>query len=460
MLTAVRAKRVLTMADQRPSPCGSVSRAPIPSPVASPIPSPVPSPGAAPASPVSPVASPVSSPASHGPASHGPAPHGPTRYGQTHHSPAPLPPVLDDAVVVAHHGIITDVLPYADFRAAYSFSPHDLGPVTILPGLVNCHTHLELSHLAGRATCGKGFEAWIDSLLPLMAPDAVPAEDRLHALEQAAASMVRTGTVLAADVTSAAPHHVHEAAQRHGLHVEHQLEVFGYAFSPRPDMQNIWPAAASSLPGQVRKRNTVLAGHALYSTHPAALVLAKQWCRSRERHFSMHLAEHPGEEQMLQNGTGTLRTMLARRVLPADFAAPGMRPVAYAAELGLLDERTLAVHCVHCNKADIALLRASGATVCLCPRSNALIGVGRPPVQSFMEAGIPLCIGTDSLASNHDLDLWNEARVLRDEYHIPVPALLRMLTAEGARILGHSHTLGSLEPGKLFRYAVLPNDFS
>lgn len=362
--------------------------------------------------------------------------------------------------MVAHHGIITDVLPYADFRAAYSFSPHDLGSATILPGLVNCHTHLELSHLAGRATCGKGFEAWIDSLLPLMAPDAVPAEDRLHALEQAAASMVRTGTVLAADVTSAAPHHVHEAAQRHGLHVEHQLEVFGYAFSPRPDMHNIWPAAASSLPGQVRKRNTVLAGHALYSTHPAALVLAKQWCRSHERHFSMHLAEHPGEEQMLQNGTGTLRTMLARRVLPADFAAPGMRPVAYAAELGLLDERTLAVHCVHCNKADIALLRASGATVCLCPRSNALIGVGRAPVQSFMEAGIPLCIGTDSLASNHDLDLWNEARVLRDEYHIPVPALLRMLTAEGARILGHSHTLGSLEPGKLFRYAVLPNDFS
>jgi cytosine/adenosine deaminase-related metal-dependent hydrolase len=139
-----------------------------------------------------------------------------------------------------------------------------------------------------------------------------------------------------------------------------------------------------------------------------------------------------------------------------------MRPVPYAADLGLLDEGTLAVHCVHLDASDIRLLAESGAHVCLCPRSNAAINVGTAPARALAEAGAPLCLGTDSLASNHDLDLWNEARALRDlpaGHDLPPAALLRLLTVGGATALGRGD-IGSIVPGRRARLALLPQDFS
>ncbi|WBF68809.1 amidohydrolase family protein [Desulfovibrio subterraneus] len=406
MLTAVRASRVLTMAEQRPA----------------------------------------------------------SRHGEETPPVSGAVPITDshiscihDGVIVAENGVIIDVLPYADFTATYGFAPQNLGAATILPGLINCHCHLELSHLGGIGVQQQGFPAWIGSLLARMG-EAVTDQ----ALDAALAEMAATGTVHVADVNGRAPLPVYEAAKHHDVGIDLQLEVFGYAFPEGFTAADLWDfflsGTASGLPDDVRKRNTVLAGHALYSTHPAALVFAKHWCRSRERHFSVHLAEQADEEEMLLRGTGRLRDMLNQRVLPADYKAPGMRPVAYAAELGLLDNGTLAVHCVHCNDADIDLLRETGTHVCLCPRSNEYIGVGTAPVHKFLDAGLNLCFGTDSLASNHDLNLWNEARKLRDDHGVPTHALLRMLTVNGAHALGLSDSLGTLEPGRHFRYAVLPED--
>ncbi|UZP69107.1 amidohydrolase family protein [Desulfovibrio mangrovi] len=406
MLTAVRALRVLTMADQRPASRHGEETLPV--------------------------------------------------SGAAHGSRSPIP-CIHDGVIVAENGIIIDVLPYADFAATYDFTPQDLGNLTILPGLINCHCHLELSHLGGIAVQRQGFPAWIGSLLPRLG-EAVTET----ALDAALSEMAATDTVHVADVNGRAPLPAYEAAMHHEVGIDLQLEVFGYAFPEGFTAADLWEfflsGAASGLPDDVRKRNTVLAGHALYSTHPSALVFAKHWCRSRERHFSVHLAEQADEEEMLLRGTGRLREMLNQRVLPKDYTAPGMRPVAYAAELGLLDDSTLAVHCVHCNDADIALLHESGTNVCLCPRSNEYIGVGTAPVHKFLEAGLNLCLGTDSLASNHDLNLWNEARKLRDDHDVSTQALLRMLTVNGAHALGLTKTLGTLEPGKHFRYAVLPED--
>lgn len=432
MLTAVRAKRILTMADQRP--CTrqeAVNMACSPSFPSS--------------------ASPYSVQTNASDNSSG-------NVTAASSSAAEDCCIIEDGVVVAENGIIRDVLPYAQFHAAYSVTPTDLGNATILPGLINCHSHLELAHLGGKATFGMGFENWIGSLLPLM---GIPVSE--SALDAAIHEMLVTGTVHVADVNGRAPKPAYDAATRVGLGIDLQMEVFGYAFPDNFTTDDIWAhflsGSAGALPDAVRKRNLLLAGHSLYSTHPAALVFAKQWCRSHERHFSIHLAEHKGEEELLVRGTGRFRDMLGVRVLPPDFLAPGMRPVAYAAELGLLDDRTLAVHCVHCNESDIDLLHTSGTHVCLCPRSNACIGVGRAPVYPFMEAGVPLCLGTDSLASNHDLNLWNEARTLRDEYGVSSTTLLRMLTTNGARALGLTETLGTLEQGRHFRYAVLPDDF-
>lgn len=369
-----------------------------------------------------------------------------------------FPDVIEDGVIVHNSSTIVDVLSFSDFSKAYNIEAEDLGDVTLMPALINCHNHLELAHLKDKAIFGEGFETWIESALPFMA-NPVDA----HSLESAISEMVESGTAHIADVNGRAPKAVYDAVTARNLSCHIQFEVFGYNFPSLATgtltAEDLFPSAADELPNEAKKRWMTLSGHALYSTSPDALVIAKQWCRSNERYFSVHLAEHPGEEELLTKGTGRFREQLSRRVLPKDFTPPQMRAVPYAKHLGLLDKSTIAVHCVHCTSDDIAILQESETTVCLCPRSNELIGVGTAPVRNFLEAGLQLTIGTDSLASNHDLNLWNEARHLRDNFDIPTGALLRMLTIAGAKALGIANELGTLSKGKRFQYAILPEDF-
>ncbi|MEZ6854124.1 amidohydrolase family protein [Halodesulfovibrio aestuarii] len=369
-----------------------------------------------------------------------------------------FPDVIEDGVIVHNSSTIVDVLSFNAFSKKYTLKAEDLGDVTLTPALINCHNHLELAHLKGKATFGEGFETWIDSALPHMATPVTALS-----LESAVSEMAKTGTAHIADVNGRAPKAVYDAVTAYNLSCHIQFEVFGYNF---PNIatgtlcpEDLFSSTAATLPNEAKKRWMTLSGHALYSTSPDALVVAKQWCRSHERYFSIHLSEHLGEDELLTKGTGRFREQLSRRVLPKDFTPPKMRAVPYAKHLGLLDESTLAVHCVHCTQEDINILQESGTTVCLCPRSNELIGVGTAPVRNFLEAGLQLTLGTDSLASNHDLNLWNEARYLRDNFDIPTGALLRMLTIAGAKALGITNELGTLSKGKRFHYAILPEDF-
>ena len=389
-------------------------------------------------------------------------------------------------------GVIETVEPVDAFRRRAGVPLTDLGEVTLAPGVVNCHAHLELSHLAGRTVLGGGFVPWVKSLLPLAGADT-PPEVRAAALADAARQLASCHTAHVGDITAVAPAAVRRAMRGASIGCSHFAEVFGYRFvtpggepAAPADTAALWPKAMAELAADMATDNladapapasapsltagapfpvhpdAALAGHALYSTHPVALAAARRWCERNHRVFSLHLAEHPDEVEFLTTGRGALADLLAVRVLPPGFAAPGMRPVPYAAELGLLDEGTLAVHCVQLDAADIRLLAESGAHVCLCPRSNAAINVGTAPARALADAGALLCLGTDSLASNHDLDLWNEARALRDlpaGHDLPPAALLRLLTVDGAAALGRGD-IGSMAPGRRARLALLPEDFS
>jgi len=391
-------------------------------------------------------------------------------------------------------GVIEAVEPMEAFRRRAGVPLTDLGEVTLTPGVVNCHAHLELSHLAGRTVLGGGFVPWVKSLLPLAGADT-PPEVRAAALTEAARQLAACHTAHVGDITAVAPAAVRRAMQAASIGCSHFAEVFGYRFTTPDgepaapaDTAALWPRAMAELVTADMRRDVegdapampasgpapapgapfpihpdaALAGHALYSTHPVAMAAARRWCERNHRVFSLHLAEHPDEVEFLTTGRGALADLLAVRVLPPGFAAPGMRPVPYAAELGLLDEGTLAVHCVQLDASDIRLLAESGAHVCLCPRSNAAISVGTAPARALAEAGAPLCLGTDSLASNHDLNLWNEARALRDlpaGHDLPAAALLRLLTVGGASALGRGD-IGAIVPGRRARLALLPQDFS
>lgn len=356
---------------------------------------------------------------------------------------------IDDGVILARDGVILAVEPYTTYIRRPDALPgsaiRDLGDRILVPGLVNCHTHLEISHMAGKTKLGNGFAEWVASLVAL---DKNTPADATADLDAAIASLAGYGAACVGDISSRMPRMVLETLRRHGLESRVFHEIIGHGKTAFAD-------AASAAEEDAAFS---LAGHAFYTTPGKAMAAAKAWCAAHARPFSLHLAEHEDETECLRDGGGALYEMLRERVLPASWRAPGKRPVQYAASLGLLSPGTMAVHCVQCDENDTATLAAGGAAVCLCPRSNAAINVGEAPARAFAAAGIALCLGTDSLASNTDLDVWNEAEFFLKKNIFPAKALLRMATVNGAAALGVAGRVGRLEKGLRFWYRTFPSE--
>lgn len=358
---------------------------------------------------------------------------------------------LDDGVIVAQDGVILAVEPYKDYCRRPGSLPRedvrDLGDVVLTPGLANCHTHLEISHMAGKTHMGDGFCDWLASLVAL---DRNPPENVEAALGTAVASLAAAGTACVGDISSRMPETVLRLIRAAGLAPRVFREIIGHAeHAVREAEKRAEADEAFSL-----------AGHAFYTTPGEAMTAAKAWCVKNSRPFSLHLAEHEDECLCVQEEAGRLHGMLRKSIVPASWRAPRMSPVRYAASLGLLAPGTLAVHCVWCDAAEVALLAESGTAVCLCPRSNRGINVGEAPAGAFADKGALLVLGTDSLASNTDLDVWNEAEFFLKKSIFPANALLRMATVNGAAALGASRSAGRLEKGMLFCYRVFPSEAS
>ena len=363
---------------------------------------------------------------------------------------------IDNGVLLVRDGLVEDVLPWSQARLPAGALVRDVGPVCLAPACVNAHTHLELSHLAGKTRFGRGFTAWLQSLVPLLAekPDQ-------ECVESACADMARTGALYVGNITGSLPGGtlLADAACRDaGLTVSHFCEWFGFG-APFADAERPWPPrcrqAVTDDPFLMAR--CAPGGHALYSTGSEVLAAARDDCMRMGRVFSFHLAESPEETSLLASGEGPLRQFYEGVVLPPEWTAPGLRPLAYAVKLGLLGPGTLAVHGVQLDAQEVEVLAASGSALCLCPRSNRNIGVGVPPVRELMESGCLLCLGTDGLTSNRDLDVRQEAVWLRETLDVPPEALVRMLTINGAAALNMlASGAGRLEPGGPADFCVLP----
>ncbi|MDR3175651.1 MAG: amidohydrolase family protein [Desulfovibrio sp.] len=377
---------------------------------------------------------------------------------------------VDDAVLLEKDGVILGVEGYAVFRRRLSgsFPLHDLGPVCLAPALINAHCHLELSHLAGKTRLGEGFVPWLASLVSLARTVPDNAEECIGA---ALRCLKESGVGHCADVESRLPGLIGELALREwretaGYPLTHFLELIGFSPPSAAEGEGVEQAlragdwfspASASLPVDVSER-CALAGHALYSTAPEALQAAHAWCRRRGRVFSLHLAESPEEDECLRSGSGALRELL-KGFQPSSFPERKGGPVEIAARLGLLDAFTLAVHCVHLTSRDRQTLAERKSAVCLCPRSNAAIGAGRARAREAAASGVLLCLGTDGLCSNSDLDMQSEMAAARDAYSLSARAVLRMASVNGAAALRLA-SLGSLEKGRAAVFSLLREEFA
>jgi cytosine/adenosine deaminase-related metal-dependent hydrolase len=169
--------------------------------------------------------------------------------------------------------------------------------------------------------------------------------------------------------------------------------------------------------------------------------------RSLRVPWTAHVAEDEPEREFLTRGTGPLAEFL-RRMGATPFPPPGRTAARWLREEDLLDETALLVHGVGLDEDEARGLALEDAGLCLCPRSNAALGLPPPPVEMLYHTGVFLSLGTDSLASNRDLGLWGEMRAVRRlAPTVPASAILAMATAHGAMALGFTGRAGSLHPG-------------
>jgi cytosine/adenosine deaminase-related metal-dependent hydrolase len=361
--------------------------------------------------------------------------------------PIAAPPVRDGWVAVAD-GRIAGVGDGGD-RPAIT---RDLGDVALLPGLVNAHTHLELSYLRNQVRSADTFIGWIRGVMAARRerPDPQAAEI-LDGVRSGIDEATGCGTALVGDISNTLVTVDPLRASTLGGVVFYELIRFN-----TPDAGAFVRQSCEQIDRHAGGSNVQvsLAAHAPYSVSPGVFRAIRDAVDRRPTlPVSVHLSEAREEVEFMASGQGAWRAFLEEIGSwdPA-WVAPAMSPVAFLDETGFLDARVLAVHGVQMTAADLALLASRDTTLVTCPRSNQYTGAGVPPVQAFYEAGVRVAVGTDSLASTPELNLFSElAELRRLAPSVAASTLLASATIQGARALGRDDDYGTLEAGKRSR---------
>jgi cytosine/adenosine deaminase-related metal-dependent hydrolase len=231
-----------------------------------------------------------------------------------------------------------------------------------------------------------------------------------------------------------------------GIRAHLVFEMIALRESRIPGFERAYRKLRRTCRGDPRVRVGV-APHAPYTASADLYRAARRWIGKREI-LSTHLAEHRAEKELLLRGTGDLRWLLEKRKMGVErWVPPKVSPFGFLMDLGVLQTGTLLVHCNYADAKDIEILRETGMPVVYCPRSHAFFGHPRHPVGRYRKAGIPVALGTDSLASNRTLSILDEMRFLAgNRRDLSARALLEMATRDGARALGAHREMGRLAP--------------
>ena len=318
----------------------------------------------------------------------------------------------------------------------------------VLPGLVNAHTHLDLTHIGPRPfDPSKGFVGFVD----------VVRSEREGTAEGIAASVargvelsLRGGTAVVGDIAGApggmpslVPHGVVAASGMRGVSF---VEFFAIGKGERGGLAK----AAAAMEGTEEKGagrfRVGLQPHATNTVSVGGYRWAAGLAREKGLRLSTHLAETPEERQFIGSGRGPQRDLLERLGVWTDEMLEeigrGKSPVVHLAEV-LREAPFIVAHVNDCGDGDLEVLAASGATVAYCPRASAYFGqegpFGAHRYREMLAAGIPVALGTDSivnLPSSERISVLEEMRFLRRRDGVEASDLMRMATVNGAAGLG------------------------
>ena len=282
----------------------------------------------------------------------------------------------------------------------------DFGEALILPGLINTHTHLELTLMRGYLE-HEDFFAWLRKLT-IARLEKLTADDLRVSATWGACEAVRAGITCVGDASDSAMMSM-LALNDVGL----RGVVFQESFGPDPRQVNENFATLKTKVAELRDIETELvrvgvSPHAPYTVCAPQLDLIAEFAGNEKLPLMMHAAESHDEELLVREGCGTFADKFVQRGI--EWSAPRLSTIQYLKQRGILDRQPLLAHCIRVDDADIETLSETGSKVAHCPKSNAKLGHGRAPFAKFLAAGVAIGFGSDSVASNNTCDILEEAR--------------------------------------------------
>lgn len=378
--------------------------------------------------------------------------------------PISAPPIengavaIDGAVIVAvgSREHLTAQFPSADIE--------DYGLAAILPGFVNCHSHLEITGMRNQLDdVEHDFRSWLLKLNGLRS--GLSDEDLIASAVAGAVEGARAGVTCFGDIGRMG-HAGVAALKQVGLRgvVFQETE-----FSPDNSTADKDFLALATKYERLREEETDLitigiSPHSPYTVGSRLFELIAQYSILNRVPLSIHAAESSDETELMVHGTGLFRDLYERFVV--EWHSPHCTPIEYLERLGVLSTKPLLAHCIAVSKSDIKKIEANGAKIAHCPKSNAKFGHGYAPFEAFLDANITVGLGSDSVASNNICDLLEEARFAllaarnREGSHrfISAKDALETATLGGAKALGLDHIIGTLDTGKQADIVVISLD--
>ncbi|HHT9112273.1 MAG: amidohydrolase family protein [Planctomycetes bacterium] len=319
----------------------------------------------------------------------------------------------------------------------------DLGNAVILPGLINIHTHLDLTNLHNRIKPTSNFTHWVFQILG--ARIRWKEEDYISSIEKGINLCVESGTTTVADIANTgysfsvlkkSPLRKVVYKEVIDLNPDHANDVFKRT---QTELSSIIPDDLLSIG---------LSPHAPYSVSRGLYQAIAQFARETGTPVCTHIAETQDEIEFLTKGTESFPTFLRQiRAMPDNWQPPGLTPIHYLNKTGILKNHPLLIHCNYVTDEEISLIKSSGASVAFCPRSHHFFGHANHPVQRLLDARINVGLGTDSLASNDTLSILDEMKFLSLRHSISPKTLLTMATINGAKALGLESKTGQIKEG-------------
>lgn len=379
-------------------------------------------------------------------------------YAATNLIPMAGPPIPWGAIAV-DSGIIVAQGTLAELRRLFTAPVHEFQDSIIMPGLINAHSHLELTHFPSwklRKDINYSPRTYVDWVIQVIKiRRSLSHEELAQSVREGIYKSLEAGTTTVGEIVTDRSLTPYYSTSQLGGRLF--FEAIGHNPAACMTLKSEIETAIDILePGNFAPGISPHAPHTLSEQFMLQMVDAA-WKRSLP--CMIHVAESPAETLFFSDAAGSIAEVLFPLVGWDSYLQVPQKttPVAWLAKLGVLGRETAAVHCVQVTPADAELLHRNNVNVVLCPRSNDRLAVGKAPVHLFKKLGISMALGTDSLASNDSLSLWDEMRFLQQEFpaQFTPSEILEMVTVNAAKAL-QLDNVGSLESGKRANFILMP----